>query len=334
MANSFSLRSLLCFLILIVLATASLFWKVNGEASLMPFKFPLHFKISPIMETIFYEIRLPRLLISGLCGASLAGAGVLSQALFRNPLASPSVLGISSAGTFCACLVFFLNWSWWSWFIIPSAAFAGASINTVIVFFLGRRSKIFQIDRLLLAGLALSSMWGAFTSLLISVSLEDYQTLNSIMHWMLGGFSGLGWEHLKLCVLPLGVTLLFAFSLCPELNLLSLGSDYATSLSVSVPKLRWKVLLSVGMLVAIIVSLAGMLPFVGLLVPHLSRLIVGPEHKRLFIVSLINGASLTILAGLLARTVVAPIERDVGVFTALMGAPFFLVMLWQRQANQ
>lgn len=282
------------------------------------------------METIFYEIRLPRLLVAGICGAGLAGAGVLSQALFRNPLASPSVLGISSAGTFCACLVFYLNWTWWTWFAIPFAAFIGASINTILIFSLSKKSQIFQIDRLLLAGLALSSMWGALTSLLISVSLEDYQKLNSMMHWMLGGFSGLGWKHLKICSFPIIAGLVCAFRLCPQLNLLSLGSEYATSLSVNVPRIKTKVLIIVGILVAVIVSLAGMLPFVGLLIPHLTRLVVGPEHKRLFVLSVLNGSSLTILADLFARRIIAPVEIDVGVFTALMGAPFFLVMLWKR----
>ena len=330
MAFRFGVKDFLCILLLVFLATISLLWSNDGNDFFSPLV-SSSVNLSPLMKTIFYEIRLPRLLVAGICGASLAGAGVLSQALFQNPLASPSVLGISSAGTFFACLAFFLNWGWWSWLVIPGAAFVGAFINTVVVFTLSRHSQVFQIDRLLLAGLALSSMWGAFTSLLISLSLEDYHKLNSMMHWMFGGFSGLGWDHLKLCLVPILLTLMFALRLCPQLNLLSLGSDVATSLSVSVPALKWKVLVTVGILVAVIVSLAGMLPFVGLLVPHLSRLLVGPEHKRLLTVSLLNGASLTIFADFLARTVLAPVEMDVGVFTALMGAPFFLAMLWQQQ---
>lgn len=333
MAFSIRLKDLICFLLLLVLAITSLFWNMGQDSLSIQLEFPFQFELSPIMKTIFYEIRLPRLLLAAMCGAGLAGAGVLSQALFRNPLASPSVLGISSAGTFCACLIFYLNLSWWTWFMLPASAFLGATLNTLIIFSLSKQSQIFQTDRLLLAGLALSSMWGAFTSLLISVSLEDYQKMNSMMHWMLGGFSGLGWEHFKLCTLPIAACLVCSYRLCPQLNLLSFGADVATSLSVSVSKLKWQVLVNVGILVALIVSLAGMLPFIGLLVPHLTRSLVGPEHKRLFILSLLNGASVTLLADFLARTLIAPAEMDVGVFTALTGAPFFLVMLWKRPRN-
>ena len=333
MVISLGYKDLTCILMLLLIASISLLWDSGIDAFPLSLEFELN-ESSQIMATILYEIRIPRLLVAGICGAGLAGAGVLSQALFRNALASPSVLGISSAGTFCACLVFYLDWTWSTWFALPFAAFLGACLNTLVVFSLTRYNQVFQTDRLLLAGLALSSLWGAFTSLLISVSLEDYQKLNSMMHWMLGGFSGLGWEHLKFCSFPISISLFFAFRMCPQLNLLSLGSEYATSLSVSVPKLKTKVLIVIGILVAVIVSLAGMLPFVGLLVPHLTRLIVGPEHKRLFLLSVLNGSSLTILADLFARKILAPIEMDVGVFTALMGAPFFLIMLWKRNGAE
>ena len=289
--------------------------------------------LDAIESTILLQIRLPRFIIATLVGGSLGAAGVLSQNIFRNSLASPSILGISGASNCFACLINYFNIHWLHWLIIPLGAFVGGIINLLILYILIKRSFMTHVSKLLLAGLALSTLWGSMTSFLISISFEDHQKVRTMMHWLLGGFSGLGWPHVQLAAAPLIASMLAAYSLGTRLDILVLGDEIASSLGVNVKQTKTQVLLLIAILIAVVVSIAGILPFIGLLIPHLTRLIVGNEHKKLIFYSIINGATLTIVSDLIAKNIRAPIEMDVGIFTSLLGAPFFIFMLIKNEES-
>lgn len=285
---------------------------------------------STLAQTILFSIRLPRVLVAALCGGAMAGAGVACQGLFRNALASPSVLGTESGGSLAAVLLFYLGPQVFDIYAMPLAAGTGALITTILVLHMARTARGAPLEVLLLIGLAISTLFSAVVSLVISLSLEDYQKAGAIMHWLLGGFSAKGWEHVGLAALPLAIGFTLLLHLAPRLDVLSLGEDVAKSLSLDVHKTRRLTIATVSILVGSAIATAGALPFVGLVVPHLSRQIVGPCHKRLAMVAVINGMTLTILADLIARTVRAPAEIEVGIVTALIGAPFFLKQLARR----
>ncbi|MEZ4743945.1 MAG: iron ABC transporter permease [Bdellovibrionota bacterium] len=280
---------------------------------------------------ILMTIRIPRALLAGLCGAALAAAGVISQGLFRNPLASPTILGTSSGATLTAAVVFYLGTANNHWLTIPIAAFFGAIFSTSFVFNLAKKTVNWDIEHLLLTGVALSSLFGALTSLIISLSLEDYQKTAATMHWMLGGFSARGWEHIKIAIFPFIIGLILTFKLSGPLNVLVFGEEVAKNLSVNIAQLRKKSILAISLLVGTSVSVAGALPFIGLVIPHITRKLVGPEQKRLLLISALNGASITILADLIARTIRSPLEFEVGILTSLLGAPFFLWIILSRK---
>ena len=285
-------------------------------------------KDSEMIKVILLDIRLPRTIVAALCGSVLAVAGVVSQGLFRNPLASPTILGTTSGGTLAAALVFYTGASHLHWFSIPLAAFMGAVVATSFIFILAQRNSHWPIENLLLAGFAINAMLGAITSLIISLVLEDYQKTSAVMHWMLGGFSSRGWEHVWISILPIFLGLVFAFKISKQLNILVLGEKVASTLSIETSKLKKKSILIISLLVGTTVSVAGALPFIGLVVPHFTRKFSGPENRKLIILSLFNGATLTMLADLVARTIRAPLELEVGVLTSLIGAPFFLWALF------
>jgi iron complex transport system permease protein len=264
-------------------------------------------------------------------GAALASAGVLSQGLFRNPLADPSVLGATSGGSAGAALMFYFGAAGLQWFSLPLAAFTGALLATGFILHLSSRRFAWTMESLLLAGFAINALFGALTSLVVSLVLEDYQTAPAIMYWLLGGLNARGWEHVAMVFVPLVVALSVAYVVAARLDVLALGEDVARTLSVNVRRLKRASIVVIALLVGVAVSVAGAIPFVGLVVPHLTRLICGPSHRRLVLVSAINGVTLVVLADLAARTLRAPAELQVGVLIALLGAPFFLWLLISRR---
>jgi iron complex transport system permease protein len=277
--------------------------------------------------TVLSTLRGPRVLVAALCGGALSAAGVVSQGLFRNGLASPSVLGTEAGGSLAAVLAFYVGAAYTHWLTLPLAAFAGALAATTFIFYGATRRARGSTETLLLAGFALNALLGAGTSLVVSLMLEDYQKAGAVMHWLLGGFAAAGWEHLRMGAAPAAAGLLLAWRLCPRLDVLALGEDVAATLSVDMRRLKGLAIVCVAALVGTSVSIAGALPFVGLVVPHLTRLAAGPAHRRLLGLSVLNGMSLVVLADLLARTIRAPGELEVGILTSLIGAPFFVAML-------
>lgn len=284
-----------------------------------------------LTRRILIDIRLPRVLAACLIGGALAAAGVLTQGLFRNPLASPSVIGISSGGVLGAVLAFHLGLHLLGLWFLPMLALLGCALTTLCLLRFARDNQSFPVEDLLLVGLALNGILSAVTSFVLALSLHDFDKAPAMLNWMLGTLSGKSWEHCLVAVGPLAIGIMGAQRLAYRFNVLSLGNDVAQTLGIKLSTLRSQAVLLISVLVGVSVAISGMLPFIGLLVPHLTRIMVGPDHRRLLLLSVINGMSLLMLADLLARILISPQEIQVGVLISLIGSPFFLWMLYQRR---
>ena len=285
----------------------------------------------PTGSMILLQIRIPRIFVAALCGAALGSSGVVSQGLFRNPLASPTILGTTSGGSLAAALTFLLGVAQSHWLVTPVAALIGAFLATALVFYLSRRSDFFTIANLMLIGFALNAFLGSLTSMIVSLTMDDYQKTAALLHWLFGGFSSRSWEHFFIGIGPIAIGIFWSYSIAARLDVLSLGEEVAGSLQVNMRRLRGESIGVMSLLVGISVSIAGALPFVGLVVPHISRHLIGPHHRKLVLYSALNGMTLTLLADLIARTVRAPLEFEVGILTSLLGAPFFVYLLMQGE---
>jgi len=287
--------------------------------------------LKPGPEMIVGDIRLPRVLTAVICGAALAAAGCISQALFRNPLASPSITGTESGGVLAAVIAFYTGAAFASPYSLAGIAIFGAATSTIVIFFLMRVNGWQRLETLLLAGFALNTLFGAGTSFTLSLALEDHQKSAAMMHWLLGGFQARGWEHVATGIFLLFVGVCWATTLSKKLDILSLGEEQAATLGVDTKKLRTHSILAIAVLVGGAVAIAGAIPFVGLIVPHTTRMLIGPHNRRLLFCSLLNGASLVVIADALARTVRSPAEIEVGIITSLIGAPYFLWLLLRKR---
>lgn len=278
-----------------------------------------------LASTILWSIRLPRMLVAMFVGSALASSGLVMQAYFRNSLASPGLLGVSSGGVAGAVVIIGLGWTSASIFILPIASVIGAFAATGAVVTLARRGA--STERLLLAGVALNALLGAVTSYVLSNFNLTYDRNAKIIFWLLGGLEDRTWEHVAMAA-PVVIASVMLWPLGRPMDLLSLGAREAQSLGVDVKRLRrWMLVLST-ILTALATSVAGMVGFVGLIVPHLLRLIVGPEHKRLVPLTLIGGATFVLACDLVGRSTGG---LRVGIVTSLIGGPFFLWLL-RRQA--
>ncbi len=266
---------------------------------------------------VLWQIRLPRLLVAALVGAALSAAGVVMQAFFRNSLASPGLLGVSSGGTAGAVVAIAIGATATSLWVLPLASIVGASLATLAVVGLARRGA--STERLLLAGVALNALLGAVTTYVLSA----YERNTQILFWLLGGVEDRTWEHVAMAapVLLVGALL---WPLGRSMDLLALGPREAQSLGVDVRALRRKLLVFSTILSALATAVAGTVGFVGLIVPHILRLMVGPEHRRLVPLSLAAGAAFVVGCDIAGRLVG---DLRLGIVTSLIGGPFFLWML-------
>jgi len=287
---------------------------------------------------VLLAIRLPRVLLGLLAGAGLAVAGALMQGLFRNPLADPGLIGISSGAALAAVAVIVLGATLLDGisralgpFTLPVAAFGGGLLATVLVYRLGSRGGRTSIGTLLLAGIAINALAGAATGLLTFVATDEQ--LRSITFWSLGSLGGATWRSVG-AVAPLIVpVLLLAPRLAQPLNLLLLGEAEARHLGVNVESTKRVVVALSALAVGASVAVAGIIGFIGLVVPHLLRLALGPDHRLLLPGAALLGAALLLGADLLARTIVAPAELPIGIVTALAGAPVFVWLLLRDRAR-
>jgi iron complex transport system permease protein len=283
--------------------------------------------------TLILDVRLPRVLLSALVGASLAGAGTLYQALFRNPLADPYILGISSGAGLGAMIALVLTAGATAlrFGAVPVAAFAGAMLTMLLVVRLANVRGRLDPTSLLLAGVALSYTLAAVTSFVMVLAREQ---MAAIVYWMMGGFSAATWGYVLMIVPMFVLGVLVPLLSTRELDLMLLGDERAGHLGLSVERFKLVMLAAASLLTAAAVAVAGLIGFVGLMVPHMVRIVLGPDHRRLLPASLLTGAIVLVLADLIARTIIAPIEIPVGIVTAVLGGPFFIWLLVRGQRSR
>ena len=278
-----------------------------------------------LAATVLWNLRLPRLLVAMAVGAALASSGLVMQAYFRNSLASPDLLGVGSGGAAGAVVAIGTGWASASLLVLPVCAVIGSLVATGAVIVLARRGA--GTERLLLAGVALNAVLGAVTGYVLTNFTVSYERNAQIIFWLLGGLEDRTWEHVKMVapVLVLGALLV---PLARPMDLLSLGAAEAQSLGVDVRSVRRRMLTLATNKTALATATAGIVGFVGLVVPHLLRLLVGPEHRRLVPLSLVGGAAFVLACDLLGR--IAGGLR-VGIVTSLLGGPFFLWLLRRQR---
>lgn len=277
-------------------------------------------------DTIIWKIRLPRVLLASLVGASLALSGVAYQGLFRNPLAEPYLLGVASGAGLGATLVFAFSTSvpLLARLGVPLTAFITALLTVMLVMFLARRGNQVPLVSLILAGVVVGSSFTAATSFVMLAAREQAA---GILAWLLGSFSLSSWNKI-ISVLPFMLIAGIVTALSARaLNLMQLGEEQATQLGLPVEAFKFGLIVVATLAAAAAVSVSGIIGFVGLMVPHAVRLATGPDHRTLIPISAVWGGLFMVLADLLARTIISPAELPIGVITALIGGPFFLYLL-------
>ncbi len=283
------------------------------------------------INAVVLEIRLPRIFIASLVGASLAVAGTAMQGIFRNPMASPYILGLSSGAAFGASLAIVLGFSVISGaFAVPAMAFIFCFITLFIVYGISATKMGVPVTTLLLAGIAVGSLFTALVSLMKYFSGDN---LSAVVYWMMGGLWDSNWSQVwvTMPLVVIGSAALLFYS--KELNLMMVGEEHATNLGVNVRRSRLIILILSSLVTAAAVSVSGVIGFVGLIVPHTLRIILGPDNRILMPASIVGGAAFMIAMDTIARTIMAPAELPVGIITALLGAPFFLWLLRSRKRD-
>lgn len=339
--NKLFIPALVITLFLIVITAIAL-----GSVSILPsdmLSAIIHFvqgkKPANIYEGVFIQLRLPRVLLCAITGAVLSVSGVLMQGLFRNPIVEPGLVGTSSGAALGASIVFVLASgfspalkSFTGPLLVPLAAFAGALIATYAVYSLARNAKRISILSLLLIGIAVNAVCLSGTGFMSYIA-RDPQA-RSITFWNLGTFSGASWLQVLIVGVTAAVIFLFAFRQSKQLNALLLGEEEATYLGVDADKLKRKILLLNTAMVSVATAFVGVISFMGLIVPHILRLMIGSDNKKLLPASMLLGAALLTLADLCARIIISPAEVPIGILTSLVGAPVFIFLLRRFNLTQ
>lgn len=273
---------------------------------------------------IISQIRLPRIILAALVGSALAVAGAAMQGLFKNPMADPYVIGISSGAAFGASIAIVVHLS------VPVFAFLFAAGTAFLVYNIAKKNGRVPVETLLLSGIAVAAFFSAMTSLVMYLAGED---LHQIVFWLMGGLWGSDWGKVTVAApfIFLGTIGIFVFS--RDLNAMLLGEEHAQHLGIEVENVKKILLVLVSLITGIAVAVSGIIGFVGLIIPHIARLVVGPDHRILIPVSALIGAISLVWADTLARTIISPTELPVGIITAFFGAPFFIYLLRRKRGN-
>lgn len=274
-----------------------------------------------INKEIILNIRLPRVLIGILVGASLAVAGAILQAVMQNPLADPGLIGVSSGASLAAIFIMLILPGYSS--LVPIAAFLGGMLATLIIYALAWKQGIKPM-RIILAGVAVNAMLGGATSLL---SVLNSDKIQGIILWVNGSLSGRGWLDLKAVYIYIILGLILSLFCIRPANMLLLGDEKATNLGLNTNKARILLSILAAFLAGVSTSVVGIIGFVGLVIPHISRFVIGSDYKYLLPFSMVGGATLLVAADTFARTVASPVELPVGTLMAVVGGPFFLYLL-------
>ncbi|MGE0563421.1 MAG: FecCD family ABC transporter permease [Pseudolabrys sp.] len=287
-------------------------------------------------ELVLWSIRLPRIVIAILIGALLAVSGTMMQGLFRNPLADPALVGVSSGGAFAAAAAIVIGDKLLAtstvtipFGLLTAAAFCGSLVTTLILYRIATRESRTSVAIFLLGGLAIGAVANAGLGMLVFIA--DDRQLRDITFWMLGSLSGATWPKVATLAPFLAAMLLAMPFVSRGLDLLVLGESDAFHSGVAVERLKRICIVLVSAMVGAAVSFAGVIGFVGIVVPHLLRLVIGPSHAMLLLTSTLLGAALLLIADSFARTIVAPAEMPIGILTALIGSPFFLFLLLRQR---
>jgi len=288
--------------------------------------------VDPRWDSIIFLVRFPRVLGAAIVGAALAVCGAVMQGLLRNPMADPGIIGVSAGAGFGAVLAIALGLSAQGAWFLPLFASLGSLTATGIIFGLSIRRGALGVFTLLLAGLAVGTFFAAGTSMVLTFASRD--SVAQFIFWAMGNLSGIRWESLGLVIAPIGLGLALLLLFGRELNVLLLGEDQARSLGVNVFAVRVGLLVLVSVTTASAVCISGPIGFIGLIVPHILRLLLGPDHRLLLPASALGGACFLVACDLVARLVLPLQEVNVGIVTALLGAPYFVFVLLRSEKRE
>ena len=293
-------------------------------------------EINPVIEGLFFQIRLPRTFMCFIVGAALSVSGAIMQSLFRNPIVEPGLVGTSAGSALGASLIFvfgktalFSETAFLGDLLLPFSAFTGGLLATIIVYKFSSYYGKVNVATMILAGIAVNAMAAGGTGFLSYIA-RDPQA-RSITFWNLGTFSGADWKSVIIVMISTTLCFFLALRYSKELNALQLGDTEAGYLGFNVERLKVQLILINTLMVSIATSMVGVISFVGLTVPHLLRLIKGSDNRYLIIGSGLMGAVVMIIADMLARVVIAPAEMPIGIITAFVGAPVFLWLLYKNR---
>lgn len=312
----------------ICLSIAGFFISImNGAVKILPSEIinAIFFEESTVNYQIIWNVRLPRTIAASLTGTCLALSGSILQGVMRNPLASPNIIGVSSGAGLMSLIVMIIFPDYY--YLAPLGAFAGALLATLFIYFLAWKEGA-ATTRLILAGVAVSSLLGAGNNAIMTFFPEK---VAGVIGFMVGGLSSANWKHVDM-IFPYatagGILLLFVAN---KLNILMLGDEVATGLGLNVETTRFFFIIISSMLAGAAVSVVGLLGFVGLIVPHITRLFIGSDYRYLIPATIFTGSAVVVLCDTLARVMFAPIEIPVGIIMSALGAPFFLYLLRRKK---
>lgn len=282
-----------------------------------------------INESVVFDIRLPRILLSFFVGLALSISGAVMQGIFRNPLADPSILGVSAGSALGAVIPIAFAIHTFHLLVIPLFSFIGGLFSSIIVYlifiFTGRRSN----SILLLAGIAIGSFLNALITLSVYLSDNPFQ-MRSIFYWLIGGFESTRWEHLYVSIPIILISMSFLLYKSKEINLIMIGDEYASSLGINVNRTLLLCLLFTSLATSAAVSVSGILAFVGLVIPHIVRLIIGNDNRLVLPLSAIMGGFFVVLMDFITRIIFSSSDLRVGVLMSLIGGPFFIFLIFKN----
>ncbi len=276
-------------------------------------------------ELIIWEVRVPRVLLAAFIGGGLSVAGAVMQAMFRNPLAEPGILGWSGGGAFFAVATIYAGIHQQWFLVLPITAFAGTLITAWLVYGISRYRGFVENATLLLCGVAIGTLFVSLTTFVLSIS--DAWSMKEMLFWIMGGLDSRTWTHLAMASVPITIASVILLFYAKNLNAQLLGYEAAKTIGVDVERTTRHLIILSSLIIGASVAVSGIIGFVGLIVPHSARLVVGVDYRKLLPASLIAGAIFLPIADLVARTIMSPQELRLGVITSFMGVPFFLFLL-------
>jgi cobalamin transport system permease protein len=289
--------------------------------------------LDPAKDTILLQVRLPRVLLAGLVGGTLAVVGVTLQALLRNPLADPFVIGISSGTALgvVVSLLLGLNASYWGLTTLPLFGFIGGLLTLILLYRLSRIHGKILVQTLLLGGVILNAMLSAV--IMFIAYMMDASKVLGIVYWLMGNLSSLDMKALMVAAFYALFGMAVLLGLARGLNLLALGDETAITLGLDSERTKRIAFFASALLTGAVVSVSGLISFVGIMIPHVLRILIGPDHRLLLPASILGGGIFLMTADTIARSLISPTEIPVGVITALCGGPFFLFLLWRGKTK-